>query len=180
MFDQYRDACEIFARYWQAYGGFRALAASPYSHIALILTVSLYPLWITGQWVDMALSIIPSLLGFSLGAFAMLISVGDDLFRSALAGRRPNQTGHSPLMLVAAAFAHYLIFQTFALIAALLAKAHFHFPPHYLWPDAVKIFQATASGFGFWVFVYALILIVPAIMSVFRVVSWYDKAKSKS
>lgn len=168
--------CEIFGRYWQAYGGFRALFASAYLYLAFAFTLFLWPHWFAaeGQWWQFPLQIMPNMLGFSLGGYAIWLAMGDDNFRSLVSGASEDGTA-SPYMQLSAAFVHFILMQMLSLLSALAASAY----------SGVSIacltqleYYSTISTWlrflGCWLFIYALATGVAATMQLLRVSSWYD------
>jgi hypothetical protein len=86
--DEYRFVCQDLFDYFQRYGSWAAVARSPYTHLAVVVTACSYPLWMHGTWSDVPLQVLPNLLGFALAAYALLLAFGDERFRSFLAIRR--------------------------------------------------------------------------------------------
>ena len=115
---------DIFLRYWEAYGGIWALIKSPYFIASIIITIFLYPHWSSPGWWEDSLSIMPNLLGFSLGGYAMWIAIGDDNFRKLISGADEDGTP-SPFMEINAAFVHFIILQILSIITSIVAKAYF-------------------------------------------------------
>ena len=78
-FAQYKGAFKIFRKYWSLYGGTKAILTSPYFHVSLLLAVicSPYP-----KWQESTLTIVPSILGFSLGGYAILLAFSNEKFLS--------------------------------------------------------------------------------------------------
>ncbi len=165
---------EVFHRYWRAYGGARALALSPYFHAAALLTALLAPYWLRQPWWDVALSAMPSLLGFTLAGFTIWLGLGSPRLRELMS--RPGADGApSVYVQVAATFVHFVVTQILALVLALIAKA-LDFTPAV--PASVRSWiEALAPwghGLGFLVFVYAIMTALAAAMGVFRVATWQD------
>lgn len=166
-------------RYWKAYGGINALIKSPYAWSSLILTVVLYPAWSQPGWWTDVISIMPNLLGFSLGGYALWLSIGDDSFKKAIMG--PGKNGStSPYMQVNATFAHFIILQLTALITAIIAKT-FYFKldksnPLFPITQTLEFQIACMAGYsiGYFLFIYALFTALAATLALFRVSSWYD------
>lgn len=50
--------------------------------VCFLMTVILYPSWSHQGWWNDILSLMPNLLGFSLGGFAMWIAIGDEAFKN--------------------------------------------------------------------------------------------------
>lgn len=173
----------IVAVYWRSYGGFKALFSSPYLRAAFILSLMLYPQWSQPNWWDLVLSIMPNLLGFSLGGFAMWIAIGDDDFRKLISGE-VGDNEPSPYMEVNAAFVHFVILQMLALFCALFAKAYyFPLPPDHfilaLLGDNFYILCLIGNFLGYMIFIYALLSAVAATLALLHVTSWYDLDQTK-
>lgn len=168
----------IFKRYWTAYGGIKALFRSYYFYAALILTGALWPHWFYTEWWDLSISIMPSMLGFSLGGFAMWISLGDDNFRKLISGATENGKP-SPFVAVSTAFVHFILLQMTSLIVALFADAYNFIPQKdsliFSYAGSSYTYVCRAGGFvGYFIFIYALLSGVAATMQLLRVSSWYD------
>lgn len=180
---QYAGAAKVFRQYWAAYGGFRAVSRSPYFGLALGITAIGASFWWNGGWWDAALSILPNLLGFSLGAYAMLISFSDEKFKKLLAEAK--NEGTSVYLGVSASFVHFIIVQTFALIIAVVSKL-LDVTPVFAWlvvvldliRGALPWAQRALSFIGFFMFAYALALTIATTMSIFRLTNWFVNSKA--
>ena len=175
----------LVRRYWQVYGGYQAVLKSKYFQASLIVTILLTPLWVKSGWWDLVLAIIPAGIGFSLAGYAALLAVGDEKFRSLIAGNEPDDEDGkaSPFLSLNATFAHFIVVQFVSLIIALFAKA---WAPVKLYapvrsfilnntPDIFSIFILNVgSGIGFLVFIYSILTGVAATFALFRVATWYD------
>ena len=160
----YKGVFDIFGIYWQAYGGWQALFRSFYLHVAVLCSAICYPIWmnkIDTNWYEVPISIIPNLLGFTLGGYAILLAFGSEKFIKMIAGPEPDGSA-SPYMEINAAFIHFLIVQSLSLLVGIIGM---------VWE--LKDF---VSGFlGFTLFLYVLTTLVAACMAVFRVAGWFDK-----
>jgi len=171
-----------FKRYWHAYGGSLALVKSLYLWSALALTLVLYPAWSQPGWWSDVISIMPNLLGFSLGGYALWMSIGDDNFKNLII-RNGDKNRPSPYMQVNATFAHFIMLQLFALLTALTAKT-FYFTlaesnPFYPLTQTAgfQFFCVAGYAIGYFLFIYALLSALAATLALFRVSSWYDIMK---
>lgn len=173
----------ILIRFWVAYGGWIALVKSKYLWASIILTAVLFKHWAGNEWWDDVLSIMPSLLGFSLGVFALWLAIGDDEFRRIVVGESvPGKT--SPYMTVNATFVHFILLQLIAIFLALINKAlNFKLPNDsflllilggFFWP--IVIF---GKAFSYFIFIYALMSALASTFALFRVASWYDLKQTK-
>lgn len=181
----YRGVAKIFRRYWIAYGGWGAVWRSPYLHLALLLTALLHHYWLTDAWFDTATSVLPNVIGFALGGYALWLGFGDEEFRRTQAvsvGGKP-----SPYIAVSASFAHFIVVQLIALLLAIVAKGlayeidpKSHFAGWLIATTGSRTFIADyvspighAIGFSF--FMYALTTALAASMSIFRVATWFER-----
>lgn len=176
---------DLVRRYWQAYGGFQAVLLSRYFHASLIITIMLAPLWIKSGWWDLVLAIIPAGIGFSLAGYAALLAVGDEKFRSLIAGNEPDDEDDkvSPFLSINATFVHFIIVQFISLVIALVAKAwapiRLYAPVRSFLLDVFPDFLSIAilnigSALGFLIFIYSISTGVAATFALFRVATWYD------
>ena len=105
------------------------------------------------------LSIMPSVLGFSLGGYAMWIALGDENFRKLITVTTQDGKA-SPFMSVNAAFVeNSLILTTFGKYFFYICKL--------------------GAFLGYFVFIYALLSAMAATLALLRVSSWYDAFMNK-
>lgn len=173
---------ESLSLYWKYYGGFKELFTSPFFYAAWIITFVLFPHWTQPNWWNTTLAIIPSLLGFTLGGYALMIAIGDESFKRLLAGN--DDKGNLSLYLqVSAAFVHFLILQILALVAALCAEAYYlrisEVLPvlHGLGLGGEVILWAliTLSCVAYFLFIYSIISVLAATLVVFELSTWYEE-----
>lgn len=161
---QYRSTATSFRLYWRIYGGFKGLLCSPYILVALGISLAAYPIWLCGksaQWYNLSVSALPNLLGFTLAGYTIIIGFGDGKFRDALRGEGPNGEP-SPFMFLNGAFVHFLIVQISALLVGIVGTS---------WEVKTGIF----AWFGFFIFIYAILTGLAAVMAVLNVANWFDK-----
>ncbi len=184
----YKRVGELVLRYWRTYGGWREVARSPYFLVALFATVVSVFNWTAVDWWDLPISIVPSMLGFTLGGYAMLVGFGGESFRSMISGKKVQADGttkESPFINMNASFVHFMIVQSLALFFAILAKT-IHGKNDHSWlslfskllhiaPGTLGLVALPFWGIGFLLFMYAMTLMVAAVFSVFRVGTWVDK-----
>lgn len=173
----YEGVSSIFSRYWRAYGGFNALVRSFYLHAAIFVTCICFNAWLTSGWWDQVTSILPNVLGFTLGGFAIFTSFGDEKFRKLLA--EPNaddEKAPTDYMKLCSIFVHFILLQIIALLIAVVAKA-LYFP----WERAPEFFRLALpwlnglTGFiGYALFIYSLTSALAATMHVFRIALMYE------
>ena len=169
----------MLAEYWKLYGGFRAFLSSRYLLFAVVFSGILYPAWWDNLWWDDVLSVIPSILGFSLGGYAMWLAIGNDDFRRFISGN--GASGRlSPFISVNATFVHFIVVQLLSLLLAITGKSYYFELPT---DSVIKMFLGDAlapicrigSFIGFTVFLYALCTALAATLAIFRASRWYDQ-----
>lgn len=168
------------ALYWNAYGGWAAFIRSPYLYISIFLLLLTYHYWSTGEWWDQVLTVLPSVLGFTLGGFAVFLGFGDSDFKAAIAGQDEGEEEPSPYMSVCATFLHFILVQVVALIFAVCAKS-LHFPtPDFLLPVQSVIMSVGIFFYalGYWLFLYGLCIAAAAALGIFTISGWYDNYQS--
>ncbi|OOF80248.1 hypothetical protein [Rodentibacter caecimuris] len=174
--NSYQGITEIFRYYWNIYGGVRALFTSPYLHIAILLLVLTHHQWLQRGWWEQSLTILPNLLGFSLGGFAIFLGLGDEQFRAILAEKSSGET-NSTYTLVSATFVHFIFVQCLAIIWALLAKS-LAYQPTWLSDEYMFYFSYITPvfwGVGYLFLLYALTSMMAVVMAIFRCTQWYEK-----
>lgn len=185
---QYYGFLSIVSTYWSIYGGFKAVLFSPYFHISIAITYLLQGVWTEAGWWTHVLDIIPNVLGFSLGGYAIWLAIGDDKFKSLIAGKdeeAPEES--SPYMDISVAFVHFIFVQFIALILALLAlgaSKQWPFPEvHFCIGDQIVVnthdIKVWASCFAFLTFIYALMTALAATFQILRYSIWYDEFQTE-
>ncbi|MFA4952558.1 hypothetical protein, partial [Brevundimonas sp.] len=109
------------AAYWAAYGGLRGLLRSPYLFAACGASWALAPLWKHPSWVDTGISVLPNLLGFSVGAVAIILAAPSMKTFRILA---EDGEADSYFMDLAARLVHFILVQVVALAAMFLVEAY--------------------------------------------------------
>jgi hypothetical protein len=132
-----------FRVYWRAYGGWYALIVSPYALFSGVFWAFCKPIWYdqveTGfPWSDWGLSLLSSLLAFSLGALAIFLAFSSEKFLALI---RQNGKPTSYFMSVVAAIFHFIIVQFVAISSIILLIAY----------ETVFF-----SGLSFYLFCYAM------------------------
>ena len=173
----YKGVGDIFSRYWQAYGRRKAFLRSPYLHLAALLLAATYATWSQKDWWDQVISVMPNLLGFTLGGFAMFLGFGDEKFRSLLAEPDEDKPEEPSLYVsLCATFVHFILIQLLALLCALLAKSWWFFFP---WPESIRLvlpwLNLLGGALGYGLFLYAVTSVLAATMHVFRIATWYEQ-----
>ncbi|WP_156385533.1 hypothetical protein [Ramlibacter sp. Leaf400] len=158
---------------WRITGGTRAFVRSADFVVALAITALCANKWLGQGWWDQAIAIVPSLLGFTLGGFAIFLGFGSDSFREQITTE--NQLT-SPYLSVSAAFLIFVTAQCVALLYALICAALYFPRPPILDPLGPFLESATpvAWGIGYLIFVLSITLSMRAALRIFRLSRWYN------
>jgi hypothetical protein len=122
---------------------------------------------VSGEWSEVAKSVLPNLTGFSIAAYALLFSVLDSEQRRALRQPSARIGGRSPLLVLASGITHAIIIQIAALIVAIIFWAK-PFPYMRCTRILGDIVNTSFSSIGMFLTFYGIILIVAAALSLFK------------
>lgn len=164
FFRYYRGVRESFQTYFRLYGGWSALYRSPYLHLAILLAIVSFPIWNPSEgqvtWYGMAISVLPNLLGFTLGGFAILLAFGNEKFLSRICG--PDNDGTpSPYLKLCGSFAHFIVVQVVALMLGFLGNA---------WQTE----NWFVNFMGLAIFYYAISTTLMATLAILNMCKWFD------
>jgi hypothetical protein len=168
MDDGHTGLRESLAILYRSYGGFSSLVVSEYFWLALLLTGLSWRLGMDEKWAEMARSILPTLAGFSIAAYALFFAVLDERAREALRAPAPELRNRSPLLILASSITHAVFVQVVALITAVVFPAK-PFPTLPCLSDLSHWVNHVVSFTGLFLMLYGIILILAAVLSVFRI-----------
>lgn len=181
---QYIGLHKVFKKYWSVYGKWRALLCSPFLHASTFLTILCAPMWWNANWWERSLGIVPSILGFSIAGFALLLGVGTDRFKLLIATRDPKKA-YSTLTTTSASFFHFILLQVASVVIALIASGRpiawlaDLFPYLNLRSSLILLIASKTFRFmGFFLLSYALLTSVAASLSIFRLSTVFSKFAS--
>ena len=164
---QYSGTRRTWCLYWKLYGGWSAIISSVYLLGALLFTILCAPLWAKGYdnfaWFNLSNSVLPSILGFTLGGYAILLAFGNSSFMKTIAGQDEEENGKpSPFMEINSTFLHFIVVQVIALIFSVFSLA---------WDLRIGVI----AFIGFFLFSYAITSALAAAFAILRITDWYDK-----
>ncbi|WP_187970072.1 hypothetical protein [Aquibium microcysteis] len=173
-------------RYRRAYGGIRGMLQSPFFGLAILITAASYSLWLEPKWVAKAESLIPSLLGFSLGTYAIIFSIISGRLKQALRQVKASH-GINYLEAINAIFFHYILVQVSCLVWTILYQSSFIYDLFVkisvYYNEAIVIFvyvKLAGSFIGCFLLVYSVILMIAAAMAVYRLAIIVDPSEQKN
>jgi hypothetical protein len=123
FFDQWKGQAKTFRNYWTVYGGFGALLKSPYLQASAVLTLLCVGLWSKADSAahasDIAVGVLPNLLGFTVGALAIVLAFSSaDIFKLLAEDGEPT----SFFLTLTSNLVHFILVQVVALTTAIVAK----------------------------------------------------------
>jgi hypothetical protein len=179
----------VFGDYWVAYGGWPALSRSAYFHVSAVGAVLLAPFLATKDWWDIVIQVLPNIVGFSIGGYAIWLGFGDEKFKALMSERESGSTA-SPYMEVSATFCHFVIIQLAAILFAMGAWT-LNFDASQSWPfqsvsnyvgmawrDIAVPLRYVGATIGGFLFLYALATAMAAVLAIFEIAQWFDRYRS--
>lgn len=166
---------------YNSYGSFTEILKSPYFLISVIITVLSCKADIDSTWASTATSIMPSITGFSIASFAIILSVSDDATRKVLLKKEGSEA--SPLVKMASSISHAIVIQVLSLIFASVLliynqKSLLNLIINIIIGEHIFfkfIVEYIFSSLGEILFFYGLMLIVAEVLSIFRFLSLLSK-----
>ena len=152
------------SRIIKRYGGWRAVLSSWFFRIALLLLLPTYSLWSKPNWWDTVMAVIPNLLGFTIGAFALTLAFGDERFKNLLANSADDESG-STIHEMSATFFIFIAVQSIALLSAIACKGMWEFgssivPENFF--GVIQIFGNVIWCISYLFFIYGIVLALAA------------------
>lgn len=167
--------------YFRTYGGWSAVLTSPLFLFALILTGINYQSWIGEEWVGKVMELVPGLLGFSLGTYAILFGLVAGKLRDGLRARKI-ASGTSGLDEVNATFFHFVVVQLIALLWAMLFTGQVLTDLTPLLSEnaewalgLLRALHRIGSFLGYLLLSYSIVLVLGAALAVFRLARLSNK-----
>jgi hypothetical protein len=117
---QWENQASAVERYWTIYGGYRALLLSPYLHVSVLLTVITWG-FKSGERSasEIAVGVLPNLLGFTVGALAIVLAFSSAAVFETLAEKGDPQSFYLKLT---GSLIHFILVQVFAAIVARMTE----------------------------------------------------------
>lgn len=155
----------IFQYYWHNYGGWKELLKSCYFWAAVVIALVMFGAWSNNTWCDLSIGILPSMMGFSLGGYAILLAFGNDKFLGITAIAKTERC--SAYEGLNATFTHFIFIQVLGLLYALVLKS-----VSLKW--AGNCVSTGLNGIGIFLMVYAILLGLASTMALLRFSKLYN------
>ena len=142
-------------------------------YVAITVCSLSFHFWLYGKWWEQVIGVVPNVLGFTLGGFAIFLGFGSEAFKRMLAAG--SDVDASPYISVSASFLYFTLLQVAALLIAFVANAmHFETPKILIgYKPFIRVIDVVGSGFGYFVFIYSIVLALRAALRIFRLSRWY-------
>lgn len=148
-----------FSSYIEFYGPMKDLFYSPYFHISVLISLIVIVFAEeTNKWTEYALGALPSILGFSIGGYALIATFGDQNFRKFLA--ETTHDNKSILLIINGTFIHFILAQTTAILIAFFVKS-------------TNILNNVVNFFAVIPFVYSITMCIAIAFSIMTISKWY-------
>jgi hypothetical protein len=164
---------EIAKLAWENMGGTTALWRSFDFRFALAVCLLCWPAWLAPGWWESTISVLPSLLGFTLGGFAIFLGFGSDQFKGLIA--REDET-KSEYLSVSSVFLFIVAVQVVGLLYAIIC-ASLWIPTPALLSLVIPMLpylNPIAWFVGYFLYVLGIVLSLRAAIRIFRVSRWYN------
>lgn len=140
----WRNQLGEIARYWRLYGGWRSLILSPYAQTSVILGLLCIVNCAAGfDPAATIIAIIPAILGFTIGALAIILAFSSAEFFAHLTDEGNEK---SIFMKTVANFVHFICVQVVALLISILCLAHPILPSRIA--ASIMLFYAILTAFS--------------------------------
>jgi len=156
-------------RLYDSYGGISGVLKSKYAWVAAALTVFSWRFCQDDKWLALAQSILPTLAGFSIAAYALFFAVLSERDRGILRNPVDRLKGRAPLLVMASTVSHSAIVQIVGLIFALVFSAK-PLPTIAGMEWAARITNTACSFLGIFIMYYSINLIVANIITIFTII----------
>ncbi|CDA18665.1 putative membrane protein [Acetobacter sp. CAG:267] len=164
-----RSVKENVNDYIISYGGYFSILTSSYFLLAFLLNCLMVSSWISIEWIGNVKSIVPSIIGLSLSAYAILVAFGSEVFQKFISQKLDGEKDINNTMYkqINTAFIHFIVTQMFSLILALLGDT--------ILANPFNFFEIFISFFCNLIFIYSLMLGLAAVFTIFRVAKLYQE-----
>lgn len=168
-------------KYWQSYGGFKALLKSPFLWLSFLMTITSYEFFLDIKWLDIPISMLPSLLGFNIASYSVWLAFGNHKLNKILSKLKEDQV-HSRYMEINSSFIHFILAQILCLIFVVLLKTNSTNKIIYLtnlacfnsYMKFLEYAEVFINGLIFFLFCYCLFSMLAAVLGFIGIASGLD------
>lgn len=159
--------------YFKNYGGFAAILSSDYFWVSFFISLVEFYFSFSGNSFKSALAIFPSIVGFSIASFAVVLTIDNKTYLEIMS--LDDGTGNGQILKkVSSTFSHFIVVQVLAIIISYNFSEYYNFSILIL-SSSDEFFELFIKAllyiFCQVVFNYPLLLIVATISSVNSIVT---------
>ena len=165
---------------YKVYGGPLGLLRSSYFWFSVVLFLLSYNAAIKGTWEDLALSILPSLTGFSIASFAIVFAVLRPEQVSALLKKKAGE--EAPLLRLFSSITHAILIQVSGVLIAYVRKlsdlsefADWLVCEQASFDRIIQLIDRSSSAFGLFLSIYGITLLFSIALIIFQMTRTVSK-----
>jgi hypothetical protein len=164
---------EIVQLAWASMGGIAKIWKSFDFRLALAVSFLCSPAWLAPHWWENSIAVLPSLLGFTLGGFAIFLGFGSDQFKEMIALK---DEAKSEYLSVSSIFLFIVAVQVFGLLYAIICESLWVPTPSWLmhFSPIIPYLNYMAWFVGYFLYVLGIVLSLRAAIRIFRISRWYN------
>lgn len=164
----------LLKKYWDSYGGWKAILTSPFIWLSLAITFLSHAFWSEDKWIDMPITMLPSLLGFNLASYSIWLAFGNQKLNRILSKVKKGNS-YSKYMEINTSFIHFILVQIICIILSISVKTidlttYFNLSNFTCISNALVIL----NGFIFFLFFYSIFCMFAAILGFIGIASGLD------
>jgi len=171
----YKDLFRQINVYWKEYGSWPGFLTSPFVHVSAVATILHATGHLNVDWQNLALTALPTLLGFSLAAYTITFTLMGSALHRALSSAIDKKSGISLIRIVNSTFFHVVIVQSFALVFSILNNGTIIPDIIQMLPlidaaksDAISFVVFLGNTIGFFLVIYSIFLLASIAIGMFR------------
>lgn len=169
----FKNVFGLVKDYWRIYGGYEAVIYSPYFAMAAIFTLLSASYWTSSSsWTQDVIDIIPSILGFSLGGFAIFMAFSDEKFIEILVDKEDRLSFY---MHLSAQFIHFILIQALSILFAVFSRGLLPAPNI----SDISFADMIISMLGYLIFSYAIFTAIATAFSLLRIGRLYHTFRTR-
>lgn len=163
---------ELVQMAFRIFGGLKGIIQSCFFWVAFAIWLISMPGWTSAEWWKDTIAVLPNLLGFTLGGFAIFLGFGSDSFKEMIISENEEKAQY---LSVSSTFLMVVAVQVLALLWAIGCAATWQPTPTWLASLSEVFFYGKFAfwGVGFFLYIYAISMAFQAALRIFRLSRWY-------
>ena len=163
------------------YGKWKEVFRSRYFRFSLLVSMLNYSRWSQSLWWEDPISVMPNLLGFTLGGLALSLAIGDREFYAMLSSDK--EENPSLYVISISSFIHFITIQVLSLLSAITLRSFYNeeIITSFLFSINNPILECCVwivkylSWFtGYLLFIYSIALVLATAINILHISKWYS------